>query len=264
MKNYQKWAGLDDRFTTKRIGWATLVQGECLEAMREIPDASIDMVLCDLPYGTTACKWDTVIPFEPLWSEYRRVAKPNAAIVLTAAQPFTTALIQSNIQHFAYAWVWNKGVSASFVQAKRMPMRIHEDVLVFCANGKTPRYFPQMTQRDKAITYRGHKAKPNEAIPLKDAAIGKVYTEKYPETILEFSCRTAGDRGHHPTQKPVALMEYLIRTYTNQGDTVLDNTMGSGTTGVACLNTGRRFIGMERELSCFEVACQRVAEANTL
>lgn len=240
----------------------SLLHGDCLERMAEIPDGSVDMVLCDLPYGTTACKWDSVIPFAPLWAHYGRVCKPNAAIVLTASQPFTTALIASNYEMFAYEWIWDKGVSASFVQAKRMPMRVHENVLVFCPSGQTPRYFPQMTLKDKEVVNRGRTAKKDDAIPVKSCSdLGKVYTESYPPTIQSFSSRSAGSRGIHPTQKPVALMEYLIRTYTRAGEVVLDNTMGSGTTGVACANTGRRFIGIERDEAYFGVSSKRIQDA---
>lgn len=252
------------------IGNATLYLGDCLELMKQIPDGSVDMILCDLPYGTTACKWDTVIPFEPLWAQYRRIAKKNAAIVLTASQPFTTALIASNMREFAYCWVWDKKFAANFVQAKRMPLRVHEDVVVFCTSGKTPRYYPQMTPRDKPIKVGGNKQ--SEAIPIRQteaaaafSAAGKTYDEKFPETIIEFNCREG--RGLHPTQKPVALMEYLIRTYTQEGETVLDNCMGSGTTGVACANTGRRFIGIELEPKYFDIALERIYNAyrqNTL
>ena len=241
-----------------------LMQGDCLELMKDIPDGSVDMILCDLPYGTTACKWDTVIPFEPLWAQYRRVAKRNAAIVLTASQPFTTALIASNFEEFAYTWVWDKKFAANFVQAKRMPLRIHEDVVVFCTSGKTPTYYPQMTPRDTPIKKGGNKQ--SAAIPIRQteaaaafAASGKTYDEKCPETIIKFNCREG--RGLHPTQKPVALMEYLIRTYTNEGDMVLDNCMGSGTTGVACINTNRKFIGMEKDETYFNIAKNRINEA---
>ena len=240
----------------------TLLLGDTLERMKEIPDGSVDMVLCDLPYGTTACKWDSVIPFAPLWGQYRRVCKPNAAIVLTASQPFASALVMSNTEMFAYEWVWDKGVSASFVQAKRMPMRVHENVLVFCPSGKTPTYHPQMVPKERPIVNRGRTAGGDDAIPVKSCSdLGKVYEESYPPTIQKFSCRTSGSRGLHPTQKPVALMEYLIRTYTQQGETVLDNTMGSGTTGVACVNLGRNFIGIERDESYFAIAKQRIEAA---
>lgn len=236
--------------------------GDCLDLMKNLPDASVDLILCDLPYGTSACKWDSVIPFDQLWQQYRRIAKPTAAIVLTAAQPFTTALIASNMREFAYCWVWDKKFAANFVQAKRMPLRTHEDVVVFCTSGKTPVYYPQMIKRDKPIKKGGNKQ--SAAIPIRQtetaaafSAAGKTYDEKCPETIIKYNCREG--RGLHPTQKPVALMEYLIRTYTREGETVLDNCMGSGTTGVACLNTGRRFIGMEMELASFDTASKRIA-----
>lgn len=243
-----------------------LQQGDCLELMRAIPDVSIDLILCDLPYGTTACVWDSVIPLPELWRQYERIARPDGAIILTAAQPFTTALAASNLGAFRYSLVWNKQFAGNFVQAKRMPLRTHEDILVFCSSGKSPRYFPQMTKRDKPIKKGGNKQ--SEAIPIRQteasAAFGaaaKTYDEKHPISILDFSNRGAGDRGMHPTQKPVALMEYLIRTYTNEGDTVLDNCMGSGTTGVACANTGRNFIGMELDAGYFEIAKRRIMQA---
>jgi len=236
-----------------------LYQGECLEVMRTLPDNSVDMVLCDLPYGTTACAWDAVIPFEPLWVEYRRLCK--GAVVLTASQPFTTVMIASNIRDFAYTWVWDKRFAANFVQAKRMPLRIHEDVVVFCRSGKTPTYYPQMMPRDTPIKKGGNKQ--SSAIPIRQTdtaaaftVAGKTYDEKCPETIIEFNCREG--RGLHPTQKPVALMEYMIRTYTKEGDVVLDNTMGSGTTGVACVNMSRGFIGIERDEGYFKIAQDRI------
>lgn len=246
-----------------------LMNGDCLELMQYLADGSVDMVLCDLPYGTTACKWDAVIPFDQLWAEYRRVVRDDGAIVLTAAQPFTTVLAASNLSAFRYSLVWDKKFAGNFVQAKRMPLRTHEDILVFCNSGKSPRYFPQMTARDVPIKKGGNKQ--SSAIPIRITeaseafgAEGKTYDEKHPISILEFSNRGAGDRGDHPTQKPVALMEYLIRTYTNPGDTVLDNTMGSGTTGVACANTGREFIGIERDPEYFRIASERIDAAVTL
>ena len=241
-----------------------LMQGDCLELMKTIPDSSVDMILCDLPYGTTACKWDSIIPFAPMWSEYKRVCKPGAAIVLTASQPFSTALISSNIKAFAYSWIWDKGVGANFVQAKRMPLKTTEDVLVFCINGKTPVYNPQMTPKDKPSRISSHAVN-SGSIPIcgqsRDNFEGKEYTESYPSQILSFSNRAKGQRGLHPTQKPVALMEYMIKTYTDEGDVVLDCVMGSGTTGVACANTGRNFIGIEMDEKYFQIAKDRIQKA---
>ena len=242
--------------------------GDCLEVMADIPDNSVDMILCDLPYGTTACKWDTVIPFEPLWAQYRRIAKRNAAIVLTASQPFTTALIASNLADFRYCWVWQKERPSNFFQAKFAPLNQLEDVCVFsrggCNNGaKNPMpYFPQGL---RAIDVERGNSNTGGGVGVGkgcQALNGKRYRatqEGYPKTLLTYA--TEG-RGLHPTQKPVALMEYLIRTYTREGETVLDNCMGSGTTGVACANTGRKFIGIERDAAYFEIARQRIEQAH--
>lgn len=236
-----------------------LVFGDCLERMKEIPDGSVDMVLADPPYGTTACKWDSVIPLEPMWAELKRIIKPNGAIVMTASQPFTTTLIASNIIDYHHSWVWNKRFAANYPQAKRQPLRVHEDVVVF---GKTPVYLPVMTNRDKPI-----KKGKNKGAEMfggvsglgRDDYVGKVYDKKYPETIIEFNIRADG-RKFHPTQKPVALMEYLVKTYTNEGETVLDFTMGSGTTGVACKNLNRKFIGIEMDEDYFNMSKDRVLE----
>ena len=234
-----------------------LMHGDCLERMREIPDGSVDMILCDLPYGTTACKWDSVIPFEPLWEQYRRVIKRNGAVVLTASQPFTTALIWSNMAEFRHGWVWNKKIAGNFATARYAPMKIHEDVLVF-SRGRVP-YKPIMISRDTPIKLGGNKGASESAslAYAKSEYEGKIYHEKFPESILLYP----RERGLHPTQKPVALMEYLIRTYTNEGETVLDNCMGSGTTGVACVNTGRKFIGIELDDKYFQIASDRIEQA---
>jgi len=239
-----------------------LIKGDCLEKMADIPDGSVDMVLCDLPYGTTTCKWDTVIPFEPLWAAYRRVCRPTAAIVLTANQPFTSALIMSNAQNWKHSWVWNKGVGVNFMHVKRQPLKITEDVLVFGFG--TPTYFPQMTPKDKPQRKSNNNMGESSGYSVDEASdkyVGRIYTESYPSVILNFSSRSTGSRGLHPTQKPVALMEYLIRTYTNEGQTVLDNTMGSGTTGVACVHTDRCFIGIERDDEYFKIASNRIDAA---
>ena len=237
---------------------SALILADCLDAMRALPDASVDMVLCDLPYGTTACKWDAVIPFEPLWAEYRRVTKETSAIVLTAAQPFTSALVNSNARHFRYEWVWEKESPKNPLVANKRVMPRHENVLVFYAKHGT--YNPQKIPREK---FRNNKPATYSTETKGDATIYQsngATALMHPSSVIRFSGRP--DRGHHPTQKPVALMEYLIRTYTNEGDTVLDNTMGSGTTGVACENTGRRFIGIERDPTYFDVAVGRVAGAS--
>lgn len=234
----------------------TLMPGDCLELMPWIADGSVDMVLCDLPYGTTQNKWDAVIPFDQLWAEYRRVVRKGGAIVLTAAQPFTSALVMSNPALFKYQWVWEKSVATNFLNAKKQPLRNHEDILVFYAD--QPTYNPQMVPGERKTSRR---------IGTKTANYGKAdketfydSTERYPLSVQRFGSRIDG-AALHPTQKPVALMEYLIRTYTNPGDTVLDNTMGSGTTGVAAVNTGRHFIGIERDPGYFDIASARIDAA---
>jgi DNA modification methylase len=236
----------------------SLHHGDCLEVMASLPDASVDLILCDLPYGTTACKWDTVIPFEPLWAQYRRVAKRNAAIVLTASQPFTTALIASNMREFRIEWIWNKRRAGNFFAVKREPLRVHESVLVFAR--ALPTYNPQMAIGEPyKITRRSEGAQAGAYGVQKRTGMVNHGT-RHPTTVLEYG--SANTNKLHPTQKPVALMEYLIRTYTNEGDVVLDNCMGSGTTGVACANTGRRFIGIERDPKYFEIARDRIAAAH--
>ena len=238
------------------IGSAVLYRGDCLKWMSVIPDGSVDMILCDLPYGTTACKWDTVIPFEPLWAQYRRVAKRNAAIVLTASQPFTTALIASNFTDFRYCWVWEKQQPTGFLDARRKPMKAHEDVCVFY--GATATYNPQGLKDVQVKNSRKNKA----GSGVYGAVGADDYVQKegnFPRSVLKIDRVTHGQV--HPTQKPVALMEYLIRTYTQEGETVMDNCMGSGTTGVACVNTGRNFIGIERDEKYFQIAADRIAES---
>ena len=235
-----------------------LYYGDCLELMRDIPDGSVDMILCDLPYGTTACKWDTVIPFEPLWAQYKRVIKPNGAIVLFGSQPFTSALVMSNPKAYKHCWIWNKRFAGNFVTAKYAPMKIHEDVCVFGFG--TVKYNPQMILRDVPITNGANKCASDSAkfsANSRQDGFKKVYTHKFPESILMYP----RERGLHPTQKPVSLCEYLIKTYTNESETVLDNTMGSGTTGVACVNTNRKFIGIERDEGYFNIAVERIKQA---
>ena len=231
-----------------------LMQGDCLERMKEIPSGSVDMVLADPPYGTTQCKWDSVIDLSAMWRELDRVCKPNAAIVMTAAQPFTTALIASNMDQFKYVWPWKKSNLTNFLNAKKQPLRCFEDVVVFCDGQST--YNPQMVET-------GNR-KVSRRVGTKTSVYGKADKEtfydssyRYPTQLIEIANRKDGK--HHPTQKPVALMEYLIKTYTNEGETVLDFCMGSGTTGAACANTGRKFIGIEMDADFFQVALSRVA-----
>ena len=231
-----------------------LRQGDCLEIMKDIPDKSIDMILCDLPYGTTACKWDEIIPFEPLWEQYNRIIKKHGAIVLTATQPFASALVMSNPKGFKYEWVWDKVRPSGFQVAKYKPMQRHENVLVFTSKGERVNYFPIMELRDKPV--KGRVASSSESSPLKyNDGKTRIYTHKNPQSIIIFP---KPNRTVHPTQKPVALFEYLIRTYTNEGDTVLDNCMGSGTTAIACLNTGRNYIGFELDEGYYNITQDRI------
>lgn len=234
-----------------------LIHGDCLEVMHSIPDGSVDMIMADLPYGITQCRWDSVIPLEPLWAHYKRVIKRNGAIVLTASQPFTTTLIASNMAMFKYEWVWDKAQSGNHGLAKYQPLKVTESVLVF---SKDTHFYKPIMRVGKARK-RGGSAKYSPiATGIKPNYVS--YSDKYyPTNIIYFpNCANKHERVH-PTQKPVALMEYLIRTYTNEGETVLDNTMGSGTTLVACVNTGRNGIGIELDKNYYEIAERRIAEA---
>ena len=243
-----------------------LMLGDCLERMKEIPDGSVDMVMTDPPYGTTACKWDSVITLEPMWEQLKRVIKPSGAIVMTASQPFTTTLIASNIKMFRYCWVWDKSRATNFMSAKCMPLLKTEDVCVFShatANAMSKlkmKYNPQGVKpvdwdKVNGSNVGGEVAKERGAIfkgNYKQTLTG------YPKNIIDLP----NDNNRlHPTQKPVALMEYMIKTYTNEGETVLDFTMGSGTTGVACVNLGRSFIGIEMDENYFNIASNRIKEA---
>lgn len=246
--------GIDLFYETDTTGRSVSINADCLEALRMIPDQSVDMVLCDLPYGTTACAWDAVIPFDQLWVEYRRVAKRSAAIVLTASQPFSAALAASNLKELKYQWVWEKGRPSNPQLAKVQPLKVHEDILVFYRD--KARYSPQGVTEIPEEERRVHKPEKNSLGHCKRKPYVQTHTG-YPKSIISFP----PERGLHPTQKPVALMEYLIRTYTDEGETVLDNTMGSGTTGVACENTGRNFIGIERDPGYFAIAKERIRSA---
>ena len=227
----------------------TIYNEDCLVGMKRIPDKSVDMILCDLPYGTTACKWDTVIPFEPLWEQYERIIKDNGAIVLFGSQPFTTALINSNIKHFRYSWTWEKEQGVNFLMAKKQPLKVHEDVCVFSKRQAV--YNPQMKEGKPYISGKGDSGEVT-------GRVKKIQTKnkgtRYPRSVIQFKRET----GLHPTQKPVSLFEYLIKTYTNKGETVLDNCMGSGTTAIACLNSGRNYIGFELDENYYNIAQDRI------
>ena len=247
-----------------------LMLGDCLERMKEIPDGSVDMILADPPYGTTACKWDSIIPLEPMWAELKRIAKDNAAIVLTASQPFTSALIMSNIKNFRYEWIWEKNFSGGFILAKKQPMKYHENVLVFYRG--QPTYNPIFEEYADTTKNRFKNSGKVNSSKLQAAnytneiqGIKRVQDEvqlergAYPKSVQKIKGVPNCNGGRlHPTQKPVALMEYLIKTYTNEGETVLDFVMGSGTTGLAAKNLNRNFIGIEKDAGYFEIAKQRL------
>jgi len=238
-----------------------VVCGDCLEGMPLIPNKSIDMILCDLPYGTTACKWDTIIPFEPLWEQYKRIIKDNGAIVLTASQPFTSALVMSNPDMFKYEWIWEKHKATNFMNGNYQPMKIHENVLVF-GNGKV-NYNPQKVDGKEYKQRGSHNI---QIAGVNGKEMPKVYSKNHepnkrlPVSIQKFSNHNQKNNRLHPTQKPVALMEYLIKTYTNEGDLVLDNCAGSGTTGVACKNLNRDFILIEKEQEYVDICNQRLQQ----
>ena len=235
--------------------------GDCLERMKEIPDGSVDLILTDPPYGTTACKWDSVIPFEPMWEQLNRIVKPNGAIVLFGAEPFSSFLRMSNIKNYKYDWIWEKERGTGFGNAKKQPLRCFEMISVFYS--KQCNYYPVMTKLDKPYThvlpkYDSEQIKGGFRSFNNNTRVLKQYTHSYPKNIIKIS------RGNirnfiHPTQKPVALMEYLIKTYTLEGETVLDFTMGSGTTGVDCKNLNRKFIGIEKDETYFKIAQDRIA-----
>lgn len=238
-----------------------LYKGDCLEVMKDIPDKSVDMILCDLPYGTTACKWDFIIPFDDLWAAYKRIIKDNGAIVLFGSEPFSTKLRASNLTMFRYDWVWDKQRGSNFAQAKKQPMKSHETISVFYKH--LPIYNPQFWFSTPYKTI-GRK-RTNKIEGIRGGSAPNVCTStisedgrRYPLSIISFP--RDGNRVH-PTQKPVDLLEYLIKTYTNEGETVLDNCMGSGSTGVACVNTGRSFIGIELDDNYFDIAKMRIEEA---
>ena len=238
-----------------------LIQGDCLEIMDKLiaEGITVDAIITDPPYGTTACKWDSIIPFDDMWERLNKIIKPNGAVVLFGSEPFSSALRMSNIKHYKYDWVWDKKMKVGMLNCKRMPLRQHEDILVFNAKNT---YFPQMTKGK----YRNKKIQPTKDFTtygqLKNP-IDNFNDDYYPSSIIEFSNANQKVK-QHPTQKPIALMEYLIKTYTNEGETVFDFTMGSGTTGVACRNTDRKFIGIELDENYFQIAKDRIEDKNSL
>ena len=232
-----------------------LKQGDCLELMKDIPDGSVDLVLTDPPYGTTACKWDSVIPFEPMWEQLNRIIKPNGAICLFGSEPFSSALRMSNIKHFKYDWYWNKIRGVGHLNAKRQPMKSVETISVFYK--KQCCYNPQMRPREKSRTSKNNNSQKVFG-NCRNNFVGETLKEKYPVSLITFSKSDMKKNKFHSSQKPIDLLEYLIRTYTNEGETVLDFTMGSGSTGVACVNTNRNFIGIELDENYFKIAKERI------
>jgi len=235
----------------------TVICADCLEVMPEIADKSIDMILCDLPYGTTACSWDTIIPFEPLWEQYKRIIKDNGAIVLTASQPFTSKLVMSNLDMFKYEWIWEKSKATGFFDAKKRPLNNYEDILVFY--NKQPMYNPQMMEAENIYKRGFVRRKKSDCYGEEKDFEQKETGLRYPKRIIEVGNADTKDIVH-PTQKPIALFEYLIKTYTNKSDTVLDNCAGSGTTGVACQNLNRKFILIEKEQKYIDIIKKRLAQ----
>ena len=240
-----------------------LIKGECLEVMKSIPDASIDAIITDPPYGTTQCKWDSVIPFEPMWEQLNRIIKPNSAIVLFGSQPFTSSLIMSNPKMFKCEWIYNKKVPSNFGAAKFQPMKYHENVIVF--SKKRHNYYPIKEERQgggkQRQQYKYNNGKVGDFMKMSNKIALCTDDLRFPSSVQTFNNKSKGNVGMHPTQKPVELMEYLIKTYTNENETVLDFTMGSGTTGVACVNTKRDFIGIELDDKYFDIAKKRIGQA---
>lgn len=232
-----------------------LIKGECLEVMKSISDASIDAIITDPPYGTTACKWDSVIDFELMWEQLNRIIKPNGAIVLFGSEPFSSALRMSNIKNYKYDWKWNKKIGGNPLNAKKQPLKIYEDIMVFNKH----KYYPIKEVRGKLRKKGGLTKQPKHTgkVELNYQTINNEY---YPKAIIEISNANRRNK-KHPTQKPIELMEYLIKTYTNENETVLDFTMGSGTTGIAAVNTKRNFIGIELDDKYFDIAKKRIGQA---
>ena len=232
--------------------------GDCLELMKDIPDKSVDMILCDLPYGTTSCKWDIVIPFEPLWKQYNRIIKDNGVILLFGSEPFSSYLRMSNIKNYKYDWIWKKTKAQGFLNSKKMPLKDYENICVFYR--KLPTYNPQGIIYGEYKNDRKSKYNKGEDVYGKEKEFGISHMSNFPKQIIEFS-NPSGKGQLHPTQKPIKLLEYLIETYTNDGALILDNCMGSGSTGVACVNINRKFIGIELDDTYFKIAKERIEKA---
>lgn len=237
----------------------TLWNGDCLELMNNIPDKSVNMILCDLPYGTTQCSWDNIIPFEPLWEQYNRVIKGNGVICLFGSEPFSSSLRLSNLKAYKYDWIWEKSKATGFLNAKKQPLRAYENICIFYKKQST--YNPQMVQGK--VYNKGIRKKQTTNDVYGNFLQTKVESKdglRYPRNVLYYKTAETEGQTYHKTQKPIALLEYLIRTYTDEGDVVLDNCMGSGSTGVACLNTNRKFVGIEIDNTYFEIAKKRIEE----
>jgi len=250
-------------FCQTRVSGSTFVNADCFDVFPFIEYQSVDCVIADLPYGTTACKWDSVLPLDLLFTQYRRITKPNGAIILTASQPFTSLLISHWVHNFKVEWIWQKNAGSNFGTCKFQPMKEHESIIVFSNGGGKTTYNPIMQERAESGKSRiKTKVKPNSNAldgvygTIKEGTHKMMNELRYPSSIQKFN----RERGLHPTQKPVELMEYLIKTYTNENEIVLDNTMGSGTTGLACLKTNRQFIGIEKEKQYYDVAVRRASE----
>lgn len=250
-------------------GKKEILLGDCLELMKDIPNGSIDMILADLPYGTTNCKWDSILPLDKLWNEYKRILKINGVVVLTSTEPFTSVLISSNIKGFKYCWYWDRCIKSNFLNAKHQPIRHIETIPVFY-NTK-PTYNPILKPKRKdQIRWNNIPSKQKQTDTLSTVGYLKNRFERreipldmdYPTELLTYSLPSANKGRNHPTEKPVELMEYLIKTYTNEGELVLDNTAGSGTTAIACLNTNRQFIVMEKEQKYYDIILKRVGDFN--
>jgi site-specific DNA-methyltransferase (adenine-specific) len=250
---------LNPKFCQTDVSGSAFLNADCFDVFPFIEDNSIDAIICDLPYGTTKCKWDSVLPFDLMWAEYKRILKGKGVIILMSGEPFTSQLISSNLQMFRYKWIWDKKFAGNFVTANKRPLNTFEEIVIFYAN--QPTYKPQKTKRKKPII-SGKRCHPKNRTGTEEnvlyVADKKIYNDKHPNTIISIP-RKIGKGTEHPTEKPLELMEYLLKTYTNEGDTVLDNCMGSGTTNLACIKLNRKSIGIEKEKQYFDIAVRRAS-----